>query len=188
MRAGRLVRLLSLLQARGLLTASQLAAELEVSQRTVLRDIESLSSAGVPVYAVRGKLGGFKLVDGYASELPSTPGLPWPAEPPARKPGAGPGLTRARIRLSPRGRRLALLLGRPPAVRIRRSASAEGDPPGWVQAWIPVESAQATVLDLLALGAEAEVLSPPDLREHVRQAALRIAELHAADPARPASG
>jgi predicted ArsR family transcriptional regulator len=48
-RAGRLVELLSLLQTRGRLTAAQLAAELEVSQRTILRDIEELSAAGFPV-------------------------------------------------------------------------------------------------------------------------------------------
>ncbi len=171
-RASRLVRLLGLLQTGGLLTATQLATELEVSPRTVLRDIEALSSAGIPVYAVRGKRGGFRLVEGYVSELPALPGGS----------GGGPavatGQTRARIRLSPRGRRLALLLGRPPGIRVRRSVSPDDGPPGWTQAWIPVESPEATVLDLLALGAEAEVLSPPDLRERVRQTATQIAELH----------
>ena len=173
MRASRLVRLLSLLQARQQLTAAVLAAELEVSQRTVLRDLEALSSAGIPIYATRGKGGGFRLVDGFASELP---GLSLQAEPGPR--AAGPGSTRARISLSPRGRRLALLLGRPPGVRLRRSPSPESGPPGWVQAWIPVESAQATVLDLLALGPDVELLSPPDLRDQLRATALRIADLH----------
>ena len=53
MRASRLVSLLGLLQARGRMSTRQLAAELEVCERTVLRDIEALSSAGIPVYATR---------------------------------------------------------------------------------------------------------------------------------------
>ncbi len=64
MRASRLVQLLTLLQEHGRLTTGQLAAQLEVSQRTVLRDIEALSSAGVPVYGVRGSQGGFELIEG----------------------------------------------------------------------------------------------------------------------------
>ena len=75
-RASRLVGLLGLLQARGRMTAGQLAAELEVSPRTVLRDIEALSAAGIPVYAVRGSQGGFELIDGYRSDLPAAAGLP----------------------------------------------------------------------------------------------------------------
>ncbi len=58
MRASRLLSLLLLLQNRGRLTAAQLAAELEVSERTVYRDVESLSAAGIPVYAERGAGGG----------------------------------------------------------------------------------------------------------------------------------
>ncbi len=58
MRASRLVRLLGLLQARGRMSTRLLAAELEVCERTVLRDIEALSSAGIPVYATRGGTAG----------------------------------------------------------------------------------------------------------------------------------
>ncbi|WP_381796095.1 helix-turn-helix transcriptional regulator [Streptomyces niveus] len=69
MRADRLVSLVLLLRQRGQLTADTLARELEVSTRTVLRDIEALSAAGVPVYAERGRHGGFALSPGFRTEL-----------------------------------------------------------------------------------------------------------------------
>jgi predicted DNA-binding transcriptional regulator YafY len=69
MRADRLVSLVLLLRQRGRLSAATLARELEVSTRTVLRDIEALSTAGAPIYAERGRLGGFVLLPGFRTEL-----------------------------------------------------------------------------------------------------------------------
>jgi predicted DNA-binding transcriptional regulator YafY len=177
-RASRLVGLLGLLQARGRMTAGQLAAELEVSPRTVLRDVEALGAAGIPVYAVRGSQGGFELLAGFRSDLPAA------ATGPPRSPGpGGPQVRRARVRLSPQGRRLAALLGRPPGIRVRRSPHVVAGREDWVEAWVRIESADLAVLDMLALGAEAEVIHPPELRAGVREAAGRIAALHAG-PAR----
>ncbi|WP_042377385.1 helix-turn-helix transcriptional regulator [Streptacidiphilus melanogenes] len=105
MRASRLVSLLLLLQNRGRMTAADLAAELEVSVRTIYRDVESLAASGVPVYGEPGHEGGYALVDGYRTRLTGLTaheaealflaGLPGPAA----ELGLGSVLTAAELKL-----------------------------------------------------------------------------------------
>ena len=157
------------------MTAAQLAAELEVSQRTILRDIEALGAAGFPVYAIHGSAGGFELLG------TSTLDLPTGSKRPARPSG---DVERARIRLSPRARQLAALNGQLPGLQVRRSGPRpSGERTGWMEAWLPVSSASSVVAEILALGPDAEVVAPAELRDLVRQIALEIAELHRGDQA-----
>jgi predicted DNA-binding transcriptional regulator YafY len=68
-RADRLVAILLLLQARGQVTAAEVAAELEVSERTARRDLDALGAAGLPIYSLQGRNGGWRLAGGGRTDL-----------------------------------------------------------------------------------------------------------------------
>lgn len=131
MRASRLLSILILLQMRGRMSAYALAEEFEVSVRTIYRDIDQLSAAGVPVYAERGRDGGFQLMDGYRTRL--TGMTPTEADAlvlagvgsAAQDLGIGPDLAAAQLKL---------LASLPPdsGARAQRVASRfHLDPVGW---------------------------------------------------------
>lgn len=167
MRAGRLVSLLLILQARGRVTAADLARQLEVSERTILRDIDELSGAGVPIYASRGPGGGFQLLEGFRIDVPSPAGGSSVVD---RRSRNG---RRVRVRISPEGRRLAAVLQVLQPLRVSRTATDGGT---WLEASFRMRTADATIVELLSLGPHVEVLAPPDLRRAVasclREAAL----------------
>lgn len=130
-RASRLLSLLLLLQTRGRLTAAQLAAELEVSIRTVYRDVDALHAAGIPLYGEAGHAGGYQLLDGFRTRLTGLTtseaealflaGLPGPAN----ELGLGTAVATAQLKVA------AAL---PPELRERAGRLPERfhfDAPGW---------------------------------------------------------
>ena len=146
MRASRLLSILLKLQIHGRMTAQALADEFETSVRTIYRDSDQLSAAGVPVYADRGRGGGFQLMEGYRTQLTGLSsseaetlflaGLPGPAA----QLGLGDAMAQAQLKL------LAALPaeGRQGAARV--ASRFHLDPIGWFRS-----AEHAEVLPSLAL-------------------------------------
>ncbi|MFJ6434780.1 helix-turn-helix transcriptional regulator [Streptomyces sp. NPDC091416] len=161
MRAARLIRMVLLLQSRPAMTAAQLAQELQVSERTVTRDAQALSEAGIPVYAERGRAGGYRLVGGYRTGLTGLArdeaealflsGLPAAL----REMGLADAASAARLKVS------AALL---PSLRDASAGAARRfhlDAPGWYQ--------EPATPELLPAVAEA-VWDDRTVRAHYRRA------------------
>jgi predicted DNA-binding transcriptional regulator YafY len=131
MRASRLLSIMMLLQAKGRMSADSLAEELEVSVRTIYRDIDQLTLAGVPVYADIGRNGGFALLDGWRTRLTGLTapearalflsGLPGPAT----ELGLGDEVAQAELKL------LAALPADWQMEATRMSSRFHLDPKGW---------------------------------------------------------
>lgn len=139
MRASRLLSILMLLQARGRMSAQALADAVEVSVRTVYRDVDQLSAAGVPVFAERGRSGGFQLRDGWQTRLTGLTGDEARALFVATLPGPAAELGLAGPALSAQRKMLAALPG-----ELQHDAAQAGlrfhlDPQDWYRESVPTE-------------------------------------------------
>lgn len=170
MRAGRLLRLVLVLQDGRRHTAADLADQLQVSARTVLRDLDALSTAGVPVFATRGPNGGFQLLDTFRQPgLELAPGLS----------GVRGPLRRVRVRLAPAALQLALVNGRPDGWRPRPVPDPPPpDRPDWIEGSFRFDSYDSALRELLGLGPDIEILLPIELREAMATLAARLADRH----------
>ena len=137
MLASRLLSALMLLQTRGRMTAPDLARELEVSIRTVYRDIDQLSAAGIPVTAERGRSGGFELLNGFRTQLTGLTQAEAEALMLAGLPGPAAELGLAERMASAQ---LKLMAALPAGMRAERvAARLHLDHAGWFRATEPVE-------------------------------------------------
>jgi len=141
--ASRLLSLLIRLQTHGRTSASALARAFGVSVRTIYRDVDQLSAAGIPVYAERGRSGGFQLMDGYRTDLTGLTqaeaealflaGLPGPAA----QLGLSDLLSAARLKL------MAALPAQVQPSAERIAARFHLDPSAWFRKAVPVPALQA---------------------------------------------
>jgi predicted DNA-binding transcriptional regulator YafY len=143
MQASRLLSILMLLQTRGRMSAPALAVELEVSERTILRDMDQLSAAGVPVWSDRGRDGGFQLREGWSTELT---GLTAPEAQALFLAGLPSAATELGLGAASASARLKMLAALPAALRedaSRVSARLHIDPIDWYRAATPPACLQA---------------------------------------------
>ena len=127
MRADRLVAILNLLQVRGQVTALEVSEELEVSERTARRDLEALGQAGVPIYSLQGRNGGWRLAGGGKTDLSGLTA----EETRALVPGRRPVLGRRRRPCAPRCASSCARCPNRSARRPTRRASASCSTAGW---------------------------------------------------------